>query len=61
MLVISPSRTRSAGYDMMSVRLTEDAIPTIFDKLDNAKPKLISILMEKLNRKQECMSDNRVI
>ena len=46
---------------MKSVRLTEDAILTTFDKLGNAKPKQISNLMEKLNRKQLCMSDNRVI
>ena len=61
MFVISPSMARSVGYDMKSVRLTEDAIPTIFDKLGNAKPKRISSLMEKLNRKRVCMSDNRVI
>ncbi|KAK2163610.1 hypothetical protein LSH36_76g00075 [Paralvinella palmiformis] len=41
------------GYDMKSVRLTEDAIPTIFDKLGNAKPKRISSLAKKLNRKRE--------
>ena len=62
MFVISPSMARSVGYDMKSVRLREDAIPTIFDKLCNAKPKRISCLMEKLNRKRVCyyMSDNRV-
>ena len=43
---------RSVGYDMKSVRLTEDATPAIFEKLDNDKPKQISILMEKLNRKR---------
>jgi len=52
MLVILPSKARSVGYDMKNVRLTEDAIPTIFDKLDNAKPKRISSLMGKLNRKR---------
>jgi hypothetical protein len=49
MFVISPSMARSVGYDMNNVRLTEDAIPTIFDKLDNAKPKRISSLIETLN------------
>ena len=39
MFVISPSIARSVGYDMKSVSLTEDAIPTIFDKLGNAKLK----------------------
>ena len=48
------------GYDMKSVRLTEDAIPTIFDKLSNAKPKRMDSLMEKLNRKRVYMNDNRV-
>ena len=40
MFVISPSMARSAGYDMKSVRLTEGAIPTMFDKLGNAKPEM---------------------
>ena len=48
------------GTIMKSVRLTEDAFPTIFNKLGNAKPKRISSLMKKLNRKR-CMSDNRII
>ena len=42
---------------MKSVRLTEDAILTIFDKLGNA----IGSLTEKLNRKWVCIKDNRVI
>jgi len=46
--VILQSMARSDGYDMKSVRLTEDAILTIFDKLGNVKPKRISSLMEKL-------------
>jgi len=32
MFVISPSMARSVVYDMKSVRLTEDTIPTIFVK-----------------------------
>jgi len=32
MFVISPSFARSIGYDMNSIRLTEDAIPTILVK-----------------------------
>jgi len=39
MFVILPSDARLVGYDIKSVRLTENAIPTIFDKLANAKPK----------------------
>jgi len=39
MFVISPSMARSVGYDIKNVRLREDASPTIFDKLGNAKPK----------------------
>jgi len=46
---------------MKSVMLTEDTIPTIFDKLGNPKPKRISSLMQKLNRNWVCMSDNMVI
>ena len=46
---------------MNSVRLTENAIPTIFFKQRDAKPKRINSLMEKLNRKRVCLSDNRVI
>jgi len=61
MFVISPSMARSVGYEMESVRLTEDAIPTILDKLGDANSKRISGLMEKLNRKWVCMSDNRII
>ena len=61
MFVISPSMARSFGYDMIGVMLAEDSIPTIFDKLGNAKPKPISSLMEKLKRKRVCMNDNRVI
>ena len=62
MFITSLSMTQSVGYDKKSVRLTWDAIPTIFDKLGHdANPKQISNLMEKLNRKQLCMSDNRVI
>ena len=60
-LPLSPSMARSVGYDMKSVRFTEMAIPTIFNKLGNAKPKRISSLMEKLNRKRVWLSDNRVI
>ena len=37
MFVILPSIARSVGYDMKSVRLTEDSIPAIFDKLGNIK------------------------
>jgi len=48
-------------YDMKSVRLREDAISTIFDKLGDAEPKRINNLVEKLNRKRVCMSDNMVI
>jgi len=48
-------------YDMKSVMLTEDAIPTIFDKLGYDKPIRFSSFMEKLNRKRVCLSDNRVI
>jgi len=59
--VISPSMARLISYDMNSGRLTEDVIPTIFVKQHNAKPKRISRLMRKLNRKGVCMSDNRVI
>jgi len=61
MFVISPSMARSVRYEMESVRLTEDAIPTILDKLGNTNSKRISGLMEKLNRKWVCMSDNRII
>jgi len=43
--VISPSLARSVGYNMKSVRLTEDVIRTIFDRLGIAKPKRISSLM----------------
>ena len=39
MSVISTSITRSVGYDTKTVRLTEDAIPTMFDKLSDSKPK----------------------
>ena len=46
---------------MKSVRLTEDAIPNIFVKEHDAKPKRISSLMEKLDRKRICMSDDMVI
>jgi len=53
--------TRSRRYDMKNVRVTEDAILSIFDKMGDAKPKRISSLMEKLNRKRIYMSDNRVI
>ncbi|KAK2153164.1 hypothetical protein LSH36_305g03073 [Paralvinella palmiformis] len=42
----------SVGYDMKSVRLIEDAILTIFDKLGNAKPKRISSLINKLKGKR---------
>jgi len=59
--VISPPMVRSVGYDVKNVRLTKDAIPTIFDKLGDAKSKRNSSLMEKLNRNWVCMSDNRVI
>ena len=52
---------RSFGYDMKSVRFTEDTIPTIFVKQCYANPKRISSLMETLNRKQVCINDNRVI
>ena len=41
MSVISPSRAQSVRYDMKSVRFTEDVIPTIFDKLGDAKHKRI--------------------
>jgi len=61
MFVISPSLAQPIGYDIKSVRLTEDGIPTIFCKLGDAKPKRIINLMEKLNRKCVCMSDNKVI
>jgi len=61
MLIISPSVARSVVYDTNIVRLTEDVIPTVFDKLGNAKHKQIRSLMEKLNRKRVSMSDNRVI
>ena len=37
MFVISPSMARSVGYDIKSVRFTEDAITTIFDKLCDGK------------------------
>ena len=50
--VISPSVARSV--DIQSVRLTENDIPAIFDKLSDAKRKRISSLMEKLNRKRVC-------
>ena len=30
MLIISPSMGRSVGYDMNRVRVTEDAIPTMY-------------------------------
>ena len=43
MFVISPSMARSVGDDMKSVRLREDAIPTIFDKLGDTKPKLLDM------------------
>jgi len=58
MVVILPSIARSVGYDRKSIRLTEDAIPTIFDKLGDGR---ISSLIEQLNRKRACMGDNRVI
>jgi len=61
MFVISPPMVQSVGYDTKSVRLTEVASPTIFDKLGNGKPKRISGLMEILNRKRVCMTDNWVI
>jgi len=61
MFVISTSMTLSVGYDIKSVRLTEDPIPTILKKLGNAKPKRINSLMEKLNRKRVCISDNSLI
>jgi len=61
MFVISLSMARSVGYDMKSVRLTEVAIPTIFDTLGNGKSKRISSLMGKQNRKRVCMCYNRVI
>ena len=59
MFIISQSMARSVGYDIKSVGLTEDAIPTIFDKLDNVKAKRISRFMEKLNRKRVCMINKR--
>ena len=59
--VMFPSVARSVGYDMKSVRIPEDAIPTIFDKQSDAKPTKISSLMEELNRKRVFMGDNRVI
>ena len=46
---------------MNNLKLTEDAILTLIDKLGHAKPKRISSLMEKLNRKRIFMRDNRVI
>ena len=46
---------------MKNVALTEDTIPTIFNKLANAKSNRISSFMEKLNRKWVYVSDNRVI
>jgi len=61
MFVISSSFPRSIGYNMNSVRLTEDAIRTIFIKQRDAKAKQMSSLMEKLNRKRVWISDNRVI
>jgi len=61
MFDISPFMARSVGCDMRSASLTEDAVPTIFDKLGDAKPKRISSLMGKLKKKRVCMSDNRVI
>jgi len=51
MFIISLSMAQSDEYYMKSVRLTEYAIPTLFNKLGDAKPKRISSLMEKLNRK----------
>ena len=63
MIVISPSImsvARSVRSDMKSIRLP-DVVPTIFDKLGDDKFKRISSLMEKLNRKRVCVSDNRVI
>ena len=56
-----PSMARSVGYEIERVRLTEDAIPTILGKLGDANSKQISGLMEKLNRKWVCMTDNRKI
>ena len=40
----------SFGYDIKSIRLTEDTIRIIFDKLGEYKPKRISSLMDKLNK-----------
>ena len=50
MFVISPSMAPPVGCEIKSVRLTEDAIPTVSDKLGNVKPKRISRWVEKLNR-----------
>ena len=61
MFVISPSLSRSIGYDTNSVRRTEDVIPTIFFKQCDVNCKRISGLMEKLNRKRVRMSDNMEI
>ena len=61
MFVISPYMASLIEYDMNSFRLTEDVIPTVFDKLGDAIPKRISSFMEKLNIKRVCMSDNKAI
>ena len=44
MFVISLCLARSVGYDINSVRLTDDVIPSIFVKQPDAKPKRISSL-----------------
>ena len=59
--VISPSLVRSIGYDLKSVGLKGNVVPTISVKQHDPKPKQISNLMGKLNRKRVCMSNNRVI
>jgi len=48
MFVISPCLTRSIRYGMNNVRLTEDAILTIFVKRCDAKPKRITNMAIKL-------------
>ena len=52
MFVISPSLARSIGYDMNTVRITENPILIIFVKKLNAKRKRISNMKDRLKWKQ---------
>ena len=51
-IVTSLYKAPLTGYNMKNVRLTEDAITTVFYNASDAKLKRISTLIEKVNRKR---------